>query len=257
MAIESAATGAAGAVIRWIELPGSGPVRVYLHGLGAMAAPYFTEIAAHPLLAGHRSLLVDLLGFGLSDRPADFDYRLESHADAVADALRAAGVSGADLIGHSMGGAVAIVLAHRHPELVARLVVVEPNLDPITPSRRPGSSGLATYTESEFLAGGWAEVLDRVGPYWAATMRLADPLAVHRSAVELFRGSVPIMRELLTALPQRRTLLAGEESGLPDRADELEAAGVELITIPAAGHNVMLDQPDAFARAVAEVLGRA
>ncbi|GGO44225.1 hypothetical protein GCM10012287_09310 [Streptomyces daqingensis] len=56
-------------------------------GWGATSPAYFAEVASHPLLAGRRSLLIDLLGLGISDRPAGFDYRLESHADATATPL--------------------------------------------------------------------------------------------------------------------------------------------------------------------------
>ncbi|WP_437007538.1 alpha/beta fold hydrolase [Streptomyces sp. enrichment culture] len=108
---------------------------MYVHGLGATSPAYFTETAVHPLLAGHRSLLVDLLGHGHSDRPATFAYTLEDHADALAEALRAAEVTGAEVVAHSMGGSVAVVLAARHPELVSRLVLVDANLDPLTPRR--------------------------------------------------------------------------------------------------------------------------
>ncbi|WP_367870051.1 alpha/beta fold hydrolase [Streptomyces aureus] len=118
------------AYIRWIELPGveDGPVRVFVHGLGCTSASDFAHIAAHPALGGGRALLVDLLGYGLSDRPADFDYRMESQAEAVAAVLDHLGLTGVDLVGHSMGGAVTIHLAAARPELVARLVVAEPNL---------------------------------------------------------------------------------------------------------------------------------
>jgi pimeloyl-ACP methyl ester carboxylesterase len=153
--VRDAAVTPEGDRIRWVELPGREPPRVYVHGLGATSPAYFTEIAVHPLLAGHRSLLIDLLGHGISDRPASFDYTLEAHADALAEALTAAGVTGAELIAHSMGGSVAVVLAARHPRLVSRLVLVDANLDPIP--RAPGSSGssgIAAYTEQRFLAGG-------------------------------------------------------------------------------------------------------
>ncbi|MFI9389930.1 alpha/beta fold hydrolase [Streptomyces bauhiniae] len=83
--------------------------------MDATSPAYFTEVAVHPLLAGHRSLLVDLLGHGISDRPTGFDYTLKSHADALASALDSASVTGAEVIAHSMGGSVAIVLASRHP----------------------------------------------------------------------------------------------------------------------------------------------
>ncbi len=79
-----------GALIRWVEIPGpTARTRLYLHGLGASSGPYFTASAVHPALAGTRSLLMDLLGFGISDRPTELDYTLEDHADAVAAALTA------------------------------------------------------------------------------------------------------------------------------------------------------------------------
>jgi pimeloyl-ACP methyl ester carboxylesterase len=76
-----------GVRIRWVEVPGATPARVYLHGLGASSAPYYAEAVAHPLLAGRRSLMVDMLGFGISDRPSGFAYSLEGHADALAVSL--------------------------------------------------------------------------------------------------------------------------------------------------------------------------
>ncbi len=76
-----------------------------------------------------RNLFVDLPGHGISDRPEDFGYTLEEHTDALAAALDTAGVRGAELIAHGMGGSVAIVLGHRRPDLVSRLVLTEANLD--------------------------------------------------------------------------------------------------------------------------------
>ncbi|MCK2218041.1 alpha/beta hydrolase [Actinomadura sp. ATCC 31491] len=243
-----------GARMRWVELPGPDPVRVYVHGLGATSAPYYAEVAAHPLLARRRSLLIDLLGFGISDRPLEFPYTLEAHADALAEALGKAGVSGASLIAHSMGGAVAIVLAARHPGLVAGLVLVDANLDPYPPLPvPPGGSGIASYGEEEFVTSGWKEVRDRVGPHWWSTMRLADLRGLHRTAVSLARGTDPTMRDLLTSLPVPRTFLYPD--GDPPRDLEgLRAAGVRTLAIPESGHNIMLDNPDAFAHTLAEFL---
>lgn len=238
-----------GSRIRWTEVPGDEPARVYLHGLGAMSAVYHAHIAARPELAGRRSLFVDLPGHGTSDRPQDFGYTLEDHADAVAAALDAAGAAGAELIAHSMGGAVAVVLAHRRPDLVSRLVLTEANLDAFPPPTA-GSSGIAAYGEDEFVEGGYARVLEAVGPLWAATMRLADPRALHRSAVGLRNGSDPVMRTLLEGLPVDRVFLQGEHSGELAGREGLEAAGVRVVTVPGAGHNVMFDNPDAFVTAV-------
>ncbi|MET9607915.1 alpha/beta hydrolase [Streptomyces sp. NPDC006512] len=241
--------------IRWAELPGEEPVRVYVHGLGATSPAYFAATAAHPLLAGRRSLLVDLLGHGHSDRPETFSYTLEAHADALAEALTEARAGEAEVIAHSMGGSVAIVLAARHPHLVSRLVLVDANLDPLP--RVPGaagSSGIASYTEEEFLSGGWAEVRDRAGAHWWSTMRLAGRTALHRSAVHLVTGTTPTMRELLLELKVPRGFLHPEADGSPAGTEALEAAGVTVTAVPACGHNIMLDNPDGFAHATAAVL---
>ncbi|MFF4183610.1 alpha/beta fold hydrolase [Streptomyces sp. NPDC001691] len=242
-----------GSRIRWTESQGKGPALVYVHGLGSMSAVYHAHVAGHPALAGRRQLFVDLPGHGISDRPADFGYTLADHADALAAVLDAAGVSGAELVGHSMGGAVAIVLADRRPDLVARLLLCEANLDP-DPAPTAGSSGIASYPEEEFVrGGGFAAVLARVGPLWAATMRLADPLGLHRTAVGLVRGTRPTMRELLMKLPVDRTYLVGGLSGELRGRAELTGCGVRVVTIPDAGHNIMFDDPAAFVRAVARL----
>ncbi|MFI9757296.1 alpha/beta fold hydrolase [Streptomyces sp. NPDC051963] len=239
-----------GSCIRWTETPGEEPARVYVHGLGSVSAVYHAHIAARPGLAGRRSLFVDLPGHGISDRPAHFGYTLEDHAVALSAALDAAGLTGAELIAHSMGGAVALVLAHRRPDLVSRLVLTEANLDAFPPPAE-GGSGIASYEEDEFVDHGHARVLQKIGPLWAATMRLADPRALHRSAVGLERGSEPVMRTILKSLPIDRVYLQGELSGELEGREGLEAAGVRVVSVPGAGHNVMFDQPDAFAAAVA------
>ncbi|MFG3280688.1 alpha/beta fold hydrolase [Streptomyces sp. NPDC048111] len=247
-----------GSLIRWTESEGEGPALVYVHGLGSMATVYHAHTAAHPALADRRQLFVDLPGHGISDRPADFGYTLEDHARALAAVLDAAGVAGAELVAHSMGGAVAIVLADRRPELVARLLLTEANLDP-HPVSTAGSSGIATYTEEEFVhGGGHAQVLARVAPSWAATMRLADPLGLHRTAVGLVHGTRPTMRQLLMRAREieRIYLVGGREDDLVGRA-ELVASGVRVVTVPDAGHNIMFDNPAAFVREVAGVHGAA
>lgn len=82
-------------------------------------------------------------------------------------------------------------------------------------------------------------------------MRLADPRALHRSAVGLRRGSDPVMRTLLEGLTVDRVYLQGELSGELAGQEALEASGVRVVTVPGAGYNVMFDRPDAFAAAVA------
>ena len=142
--------------LRWIEFPGNAPARVFLHGLGCTGASDFAHVAAHPLLVGGRSVLVDLMGFGFSDRPRQFGYSMREQAAVVATLLDHLGLTGTQLIGHSMGGTIAIVLADARPELVARLVVCEPNL---VPGGGPTSRAIARYSEAEFERSGFADLV--------------------------------------------------------------------------------------------------
>src|SRR6185436_16429418 len=70
----------------------------------------------------------DLPGFGESEKPspARYAYGIEAFSEAIADVIAAFGVGRASVLGHAMGGAVAITIAAQHAELVQRLVVVDP-----------------------------------------------------------------------------------------------------------------------------------
>ncbi|MEU7116787.1 alpha/beta hydrolase [Streptomyces sp. NPDC046182] len=238
--------------IRWIELPGEGPVRVFLHGLGCTGASDFAHVATHPALRGGSALLVDLLGYGLSDRPRDFGYGMAAQAAVVARILEHRGVAGVELVGHSMGGAVAVRLAASRPDLVGRLVVAEPNL---YPGGGVFSTPVAAQDEESFVRDGFARMVASVDrPDYAARLRLADPVAVHRSAVALVEGASRPEGELLAGLDLPRAFMVGEYS-LPDAdAERMRALGVPVFEVAKAGHNLMLDNPDGFAEALARAL---
>jgi pimeloyl-ACP methyl ester carboxylesterase len=246
-----------GAVIRYHDLPGAEPAVVLLHGLGAAGSSDLIGAACRPPLARRRRLIIDLLGFGYSDRPQGWGYRLADHAAALAAVLDAARPARCWVVGHSMGGTVGIVLASQRPDLVAALVVAEANLDPGVGT---GSARIAAWSEAEYLDRGHDEMLASVeaeaaagDPGWsayAAAFRLADPLAVHRSAVGLLAPIDPTARERLYRFPGPKAFVFGERS-LPDPgAGRLAAAGVAVLVVPGASHAMTVEAPDDFARLV-------
>lgn len=104
---------------------------VFLHGLFGRGKNFTT--IAQGLAPEAQSLLVDLPNHGQSGWTEHFDY--QAMADAVAAHLEDdfAKSGPVDVVGHSMGGKVAMVLALRHPELVRRLVVID--IAPVASSR--------------------------------------------------------------------------------------------------------------------------
>jgi pimeloyl-ACP methyl ester carboxylesterase len=83
-----------------------------------------------PLLdKAHRVIAVDLLGHGGSEKPGS-GYSIPDQASLVAQALAKLGVRRATVVGHSLGGGVAVALAEQSPELVARLVIMDSRSSP-------------------------------------------------------------------------------------------------------------------------------
>jgi pyruvate dehydrogenase E2 component (dihydrolipoamide acetyltransferase) len=102
--------------------PGAGQKIVFLHGLGGSQSTW--QIVLGELAERYRVAAIDLPGHGQSDKSASADYSVAGLAGAVAEALKALKVTPAIVVGHSLGGAVALQLALEHADAVAGLVLV-------------------------------------------------------------------------------------------------------------------------------------
>lgn len=104
---------------------GEGPVVVLLHGLFMDHRTW--DVVAGELAREFRVVAPDLPGFGDSEKPpaSKFRYDVDAFAEVIADLYAGLDLGRAAVVGHALGGAVAIALAARHPELVSRLVLVD------------------------------------------------------------------------------------------------------------------------------------
>ncbi|MBB5067480.1 pimeloyl-ACP methyl ester carboxylesterase [Saccharopolyspora gloriosae] len=128
-------TGFGPATVHVRDTPGSEDgIAVYLHGL-AGSATNWTDLAAS--LAPHlRGIAVDLPGFGLSEPPDWFDYSCEQHAHVVIRLLEESLTGAVHLFGNSFGGAVAVLIAARRPDLVSSLTLISPAMPDLRPDPR-------------------------------------------------------------------------------------------------------------------------
>lgn len=237
--------------LRFHDLDGAGVPLLFVHGLGCAGSYDYPAVAASPALADRRRLLVDLLGSGFSDRPPDFPYTVDAHADTLRALIDALSLTSVDVYGHSMGGAAAIALAALPGDRVRRLVLSEPNLEP---GGGTCSRAIARYGEEEYAERGQRRIAqeaaragDRV---WAACLERSFPRAMHRAAVSLVEGSDPTWRELLVGLRMPRTVIFGARS-LPDPdAERLKDLGVAVRVVPDCGHAMAWENPAGLAAAI-------
>ena len=103
---------------------GSGPAVVLVHGFGGSTVAWDKLI---PYLVPHYTVYaLDLLGFGLSDKPVDASYTLPAQADIVCALINALKLDKVSLVGHSMGGVIVADAARKLPGKISRLVLIEP-----------------------------------------------------------------------------------------------------------------------------------
>jgi pimeloyl-ACP methyl ester carboxylesterase len=106
---------------RVYRIAGSGPPLLLVHGIGDSSATWRTII---PQLARtHLVIAPDLLGHGASDKPRA-DYSAAAYANGMRDLLGVLGIDRVTLVGHSLGGGVAMQFAYQFPEKTERMVLV-------------------------------------------------------------------------------------------------------------------------------------
>jgi pimeloyl-ACP methyl ester carboxylesterase len=103
---------------------GTGPPVLMLHGLGGTKASFLPTVAA--LAPRFRTIAVDVLGFGDSDKPLGASYSPEFQARGIAALLDALELERSHFVGHSMGGRISLELGFSHPERTNGLVLMTP-----------------------------------------------------------------------------------------------------------------------------------
>lgn len=242
----------------WLGEAATSPL-IFLHGLGDSAIVTFRSIASHPALAGIPALLIDLPGFGYSTAPDDWPSTTEQQMDVVINVLDTLGLSNAPIVGHSMGGSVAIQVATRRPDLVSRLILAEPLLHP---EQSTLGRTIAKRTEADFVSRGFAMLQlathrqaargEQAAVGFQEPLSRANPTIMHRSAASLLQTRSPTFGELLDALPMPRTLLVGARTSVTTW--DLGSREIPIVRIPDAGHSMMSENPDAFTHAIAAAL---
>ncbi len=261
---------------RAFRVAGSGPAIVLIHGIGDNSTTWDTVQAK--LAQRFTVIAPDLLGHGKSDKPRA-DYSVAAYANGMRDLLSVLDIDSATVVGHSLGGGVAMQFAYQFPQLVDRLILVgaggvtkEVNVALRVASLPLGSEALALLRLPLVLPA--LQVIGRMGGALFGTTGvgrdipdmlriladLPEPTASSAFARTLravvdWRGQVVTMldRCYLTQSVPVQLIWGGSDSVIPvSHAEMAHAAmpGSQLEIFEGSGHFPFHDDPDRFVEIV-------
>jgi pimeloyl-ACP methyl ester carboxylesterase len=253
------------AVIRYLDSGGSGRPVLLLHGLAGHVGEWLNTM--RHLFPRCRTVALDQRGHGRSTRMPD-DLSRDAFVDDVAAVIASAAIEHpVVLIGQSMGAHTAFLTAARYPHLVSQLVMIEGDVgggdgEELAALRNVLSSWpvpFPTYDSAMQYFGGDNEL----GRAWANGLeQRADGFWPRWDLDVMTRTMAPIFaREYWPeweSLPHPTLLVLGQTGiNAPGRADRMLAVRprTRRVTIAGAGHDVHLDQPQAWLQVLDEFLG--
>jgi pimeloyl-ACP methyl ester carboxylesterase len=257
---------------------GSGPPVVLIHGM-VNSSRHWERVALR--LADRYTLIApDLIGHGDSATPRG-DYSLGAHAAVIRDLLAVLGVERATIVGHSLGGGVAMQFFYQFPQRVERLVLVSSGglgheVSPLLRTAAlPGASALLAAAADRHvlagLAGAGARLRSRgvgIGVYLQAIARALRPLeqpAARHAFLQTLRAVIDVRGQRVSATDRLYLLHAmptlivwGErDHTIPlahGRAAHEAAPGSRFETLPRAAHFPHLEDPEGLAAVLGEWL---
>src|SRR3954449_2840712 len=234
----------------YYEVHGSGPPLLLTHGYSSTSAMWQGQVAA--LSRHHKLVLWDMRGHGRSDYPADpVAY---SEALTVADMaalLDEVGASTAIVGGLSLGGYMSLAFARAHPERTRALLIIDTGPGFKKDDAREAWNARALATADKFDREGLDVLKAATRERATASHRDARGLAFAARGMLTQRDAKVI--ELLPEIKVPSLVVVGADDTPFLAASDYMAAkipGAQKVVIPAAGHAVNIDQPQAFVDAV-------
>jgi len=248
-----------GIALHYTRTGGRKPPLILLHGL--MTKGLCWTSLAQALEPEYDVIMPDARGHGQSSVP-NYGYRYENHADDIAGLIRALQLPPAFLLGHSMGGMTAAVVASRHPALLRGLILADPTFLSPQVQREVWDNNVAEQhrqmlgkSEEEIVA----EARVRHPNRSAETLALFAQARLQTSlrAFDVLMPPNPEYRPLVRELRVPTLLVFGDKGIISAAvAEELQRLNPRLQAeqLRAAGHALQLDQPERFAALVQNFL---
>lgn len=257
---------------------GQGPTLLLIHGIAEAAWAWERIIPA--LARNHRVVAPDLLGHGRSAKPRG-DYSLGNQATLMRDLLIHLDAGSATLIGHSLGGGIAMQFAYQYPERCDRMVLVAsgglgkdvtfvlrslglPGADLVAPLVLSTTARNLLQTGAGWLGRRGLRASPGQQAFWRGYSSLTDPstrdafVATVRAVIDQRGQRVSALERLYLAQALPTLLIAGEGDRIIPASHAVDAhaemPGSRLEIVPGAGHFVQIEQPAHVARLILDFI---
>jgi pimeloyl-ACP methyl ester carboxylesterase len=232
------------------EVHGSGPVLILTHGYSSTSAMWEGQIDA--LSKHHRLVLWDMRGHGQSDYPDDPSAYSEAHTVAdIAALLDEVGARRAIVGGLSLGGYMSLAFYRTHPGRVSALLIIDTGPGFKKDDARAAWNRRAHDTGDRFEREGLAVLTSASRERSTVSHRDASGLA-HAARGMLTQRDARVIESLPDIKVPALVVVGADDAPFLAASDYMAAKipGARKLVIPAAGHAVNIDQPQAFIDAV-------
>jgi len=261
------------------RVAGSGPPVVLIHGM--INSSVHWESVALRLADSYTVIAPDLIGHGDSATPRG-DYSLGAHAAGIRDLLAAIGVDSATIVGHSLGGGIAMVFFYQFPQRVERLALISSGGlgHEVSPLLRgaalPGASALLALAAHRSVPAALMHASERLrrrgsskGVYLRAIARALQPLeraGAREAFLQTLRSVIDVRGQRVSALDRLYLLedamptmvvWGGRDHTIPvlhGRRTHEAVPGSRFEILPRAAHFPNLEDPEGLAAVLRDFL---
>ncbi len=238
---------------------------VFIHGFGA-SKETFLEVFGREEFQTFAILAADLVGFGDSDKPANFSYRMKDQAKILRKTIDLLGIGRSHLIAHSMGGIIGIELSEMIPDRFCSFINAEGNItaEDCTMSKRVADIGEDYFAREGFeqLKHSIAEESERTQDGslrdYLKSLSKATPKSLFKSATSTVHESYSgDLLKRFVQLPFYKCYIYGEKNKDFFPAEEmLKQEGIPLFYVSRSGHSMMKENTDEFYDLILNIISR-